>query len=314
MDEDVLRAPLEPLDGASREPLGEALRQREAQVRPALLHVDEAAPAQDGLEAQAYGLDLGKLRHRRLRFRDRPSIPRPRCRPPPPSRRCRRCRRRCPPRRSAALRRRGSSTPPATGISMPPTAWVTAATNCGRWAAMVPSVRDPSPMASAPAALPVAISARLRLVPSSAAKALSAPRASSTATASGLKLFLRAAASAALDDLLRNLELHGLLLYAWATARGGWRPAAAAGVTPDSARTVRAAGSARGSPARPPPWCAGARCRARRACAPRPAPPALTTLSLCSMRTWSTVSGRSPFGSGAVSSAPSLAAQKGMRR
>ena len=51
MDEDVLGAPVEPLDRAPREPLGEALGQRKAQVRAALLHAHEAAPAQHRLEA-----------------------------------------------------------------------------------------------------------------------------------------------------------------------------------------------------------------------------------------------------------------------
>src|SRR5262249_17186076 len=77
------------------------------------------------------------------------------------------------------------------------TAWVRGGRKCGGGAAMLASVCVPSPMASAPAAIPVAISARLRLVPSSAAKALRAPRASSTATANGLKLLFRAAASVA---------------------------------------------------------------------------------------------------------------------
>ena len=51
-------------------------------------------------------------------------------------------------------------------------------------------------MAREPCALPMAISARFRLVPSSAANARKEPRASSTATASGLKLRDRAVASA----------------------------------------------------------------------------------------------------------------------
>ena len=81
----------------------------------------------------------------------------------------------------------------------------------------------------------------------------------------------------------------------------------------DSARTGRAAGSAPGSPARPRHRVRLRRCRARRACGPPPAPLAHDVVR-CSMRTWSTVSGRRPLGSGAVSSAPSLASQNGRRR
>ena len=68
MDEDVFGAPVEPLDRAARQALDEALRQGKAQIRPALLHVDETAPAQHRLQARAHRLDLGKLRHRRLRL------------------------------------------------------------------------------------------------------------------------------------------------------------------------------------------------------------------------------------------------------
>ena len=107
MDEDVLGAALQPLDRAARKTLDEALRQRKAQIRPALFDVDKSAPAQHGLEACAHRLDLGELRHRRLRLPGRPSTPQPGCPPPPPPRRCRRCRRRCPPRRSAPRRHRG---------------------------------------------------------------------------------------------------------------------------------------------------------------------------------------------------------------
>src|SRR5580692_2072060 len=53
------------------------------------------------------------------------------------------------------------------------------------------------PMASAPYALPCAISARIRLVPSCAAVTLTTPRASRTVTTSGFSFFSTALASAA---------------------------------------------------------------------------------------------------------------------
>ncbi len=63
MDEDILGASLEPLDRATREPLGEAGRKRKAQVLAALLHAHEPMSAKDRLKPKADGLDLGKLGH-----------------------------------------------------------------------------------------------------------------------------------------------------------------------------------------------------------------------------------------------------------
>jgi hypothetical protein len=63
VDEDVLGAPAETLHLAARETIGERCRQREAQVRAPLLDLEEPPPLQHGLEARAYGLDFGKLRH-----------------------------------------------------------------------------------------------------------------------------------------------------------------------------------------------------------------------------------------------------------
>src|SRR5262245_45411681 len=94
---------------------------------------------------------------------------------------------------------------------------------------MLASVREPSPMASAPGAFPVAISARLRLVTSSAAKALRAPRASSTASASGLKLLFRRAESVAASifwDISSGMGI-SLSYVRLASPRGRCQPAVA---------------------------------------------------------------------------------------
>jgi hypothetical protein len=61
--EQILRAPADAQDLAPLEPLGEARRQRKAQVPPPLLDIGEALTLQHRLEAEAHRLDLGKLRH-----------------------------------------------------------------------------------------------------------------------------------------------------------------------------------------------------------------------------------------------------------
>ena len=61
--QEIFRAPVESLDLPPLEPLGEVLRQREAQVFPALLDARELIADQDRLKAPAYGLDFWKLRH-----------------------------------------------------------------------------------------------------------------------------------------------------------------------------------------------------------------------------------------------------------
>src|ERR1700760_3097361 len=89
------------------------------------------------------------------------------------------------------------STPPGTGTRRPCASPFIAPMNegcsCERWN----SAREPIPIASAPYALPWAISARIRLVPSCAAVILMAPRASRTAITSGLNFFSTPLASAA---------------------------------------------------------------------------------------------------------------------
>jgi len=50
VDQDVLGAPVQALDPAPRQALGETLGQREAQVLAALLDAHETAPAQHRLE------------------------------------------------------------------------------------------------------------------------------------------------------------------------------------------------------------------------------------------------------------------------
>ena len=84
------------------------------------------------------------------------------------------------------------STPPATGTNAPPTAWAAPAKKCGRSAAITPRAREPRLKDSAPWALPWAIWNRLKLAPSSLATAMTAPRASRTATLKGLKPDFRA--------------------------------------------------------------------------------------------------------------------------
>jgi hypothetical protein len=61
--QEIFRAPVESLDRPSLEPLGEVLRQRKAQVFPALLDARERIADQDRLKALPHGFDLWKLRH-----------------------------------------------------------------------------------------------------------------------------------------------------------------------------------------------------------------------------------------------------------
>jgi hypothetical protein len=78
------------------------------------------------------------------------------------------------------------------GIKDPPTAWVAAAMKYGCFSARFSNDRDPAPIASAPWALPIAMSARRSGVPSSAANTLSTPRASNMTTVIGARDLARA--------------------------------------------------------------------------------------------------------------------------
>jgi hypothetical protein len=61
--QEIFRAPVESLDRPPLEPLGEVLRQRKAQIFPALLDARERIADQDRLKALPHGFDLWKLRH-----------------------------------------------------------------------------------------------------------------------------------------------------------------------------------------------------------------------------------------------------------
>ena len=63
MNEQVLAAPVDALDRPAAQPLGEAHRQRKAQVGAALRHLHQAPAGKHRHEAPPHGLDLGKLGH-----------------------------------------------------------------------------------------------------------------------------------------------------------------------------------------------------------------------------------------------------------
>ena len=63
----VFGAPADAADGLALEPVGEVLRKRKAQVRPARLDAHEARALHHGLQAAAHGFDFGKLGHASLR-------------------------------------------------------------------------------------------------------------------------------------------------------------------------------------------------------------------------------------------------------
>src|SRR5882757_10047917 len=90
------------------------------------------------------------------------------------------------------------------------------ACSCARWN----SARDPMPKASAPYALPWAISARIRLVPSCAAVTFMQPRASRMVTTSGFSFFSTPFASAASRILRATSRVNSAInLFLWI---GGW--------------------------------------------------------------------------------------------
>ena len=68
--EQILRAPVQALDGRALEPLVEVLRKRKAQVRPALLDPHEARALHHGLQAAAHGFDFGKFGHWLVQYRN----------------------------------------------------------------------------------------------------------------------------------------------------------------------------------------------------------------------------------------------------
>jgi hypothetical protein len=59
----IFRAPADAADGLTLEPVGEILRERKAQVRPARLDAHETRALHHRLQAAAHGFDLGKLGH-----------------------------------------------------------------------------------------------------------------------------------------------------------------------------------------------------------------------------------------------------------
>ena len=59
----IFGAPPDPADGLALQPVGEILREREAQVRPARLDPHETRAFHHGLQAAAHGFDFGKLGH-----------------------------------------------------------------------------------------------------------------------------------------------------------------------------------------------------------------------------------------------------------
>src|SRR5215470_11800951 len=95
-----------------------------------------------------------------------------------------------------------TSTPPGTGTSLPPIAAAAAVMKYACCSARAISDRDPMPSASAPYALPKAISNRLLDEPSSRSTLTTWPPASSTTTVSGFRpWFLPAARTPAVMDL-----------------------------------------------------------------------------------------------------------------
>ena len=61
--QEIFGAPVERLDRPARQPLAEALGQREAQIGPPLLDARERVADQDRRQSPAHGLDLWKLGH-----------------------------------------------------------------------------------------------------------------------------------------------------------------------------------------------------------------------------------------------------------
>ncbi len=62
-DHEIFRAPVQPLDAAALQPLGEILRKRKAQIRAALLHLGEARAFHHRSKAPPHGFDFGEFGH-----------------------------------------------------------------------------------------------------------------------------------------------------------------------------------------------------------------------------------------------------------